>query len=75
MDMQRRRLRSKYDRIAQLEERLDYLEGVMYHMFQLIEQLLKTLEYLSSETAQSSVDTKKTSSLDIFPPFDTINTI
>jgi len=66
VDIKRQRLRSKYDQIAQLEERIDYLEGVIYQMFQLVEKLLKTLEYQSNETAQSSRDTEKIFFIDIF---------
>jgi hypothetical protein len=44
MDTKKQRQRSKYDRVTQLEGRIDYLEGVMYQLFQLTERLLTTLE-------------------------------
>ena len=65
MDTNHQQQRRKYDRITQLEERLDYLEGAIYQIFQLLEQLLKTVEYRTveyrhdDETAQRHVDTAR----------------
>ena len=59
MDAKRQRQRGKYDRITRLEGRIDYLEGVIYQLFQLTEKLLTTLENLDhGETGQTSRHTK-----------------
>ena len=49
MDAKRKRQRGKYDRMTQLEGRIDYLEGVIYQLFQLTEKLLTTLENLDRD--------------------------
>ena len=59
MDAKRKRQRGKYDRMTQLEGRIDYLEGVIYQLFQLTEKLLTTLEHLDKrEAGQISRPTK-----------------
>jgi hypothetical protein len=53
MDIKKQQRRAKYNRITQLEERIDYLEGVIYQMFQLTEKLLLRLENCDgNETTQ-----------------------
>ena len=44
MDIKKKQQLGKYNRITQLEVRIDYLEGVIYQMFQLTEKLLTRLE-------------------------------
>ena len=37
------------EQIKKLEGRIDYLEGVIYHLFQLTEKLLETVEKLKDD--------------------------
>jgi hypothetical protein len=46
LDQRKKRARGKFDQIRRLERRIDYLEGVIYQLFQLTERLLKTVEKL-----------------------------
>ena len=59
MDTKENRQRGKYDRITRLEGRIDYLEGVLYQLFQLTEKLLTRLENPdNNETGQIVKPTK-----------------
>ena len=49
MDQRRNRALGKFGQIRQLESRIDYLEGVIYQLFQLTEKLLKTVERLDDD--------------------------
>jgi hypothetical protein len=49
LDQRRKRGLGKFDQIRQLEGRLDYLEGVIYQLFQLTEHLLETVEKLKDD--------------------------
>ena len=49
MDQRRKRALGKFDQTRQLERRIDYLEGVLYQLFQLTEKLLKTVERLDDD--------------------------
>jgi hypothetical protein len=54
LDTKKNRQRVKYDRLTQLEGRVEYLEGVIYKLFELTEQLLTRLEKIKEkETKQS----------------------
>ena len=44
MDQRKKRGRGRFDQIRRLEGRIDYLEGVIYQLFQLTERLLETVE-------------------------------
>jgi hypothetical protein len=46
LDQRRKRGLGKFDKVKQLERCIDYLEGVIYQLFQLTERLLKTVEKL-----------------------------
>ena len=52
MDQRRKRALGKFDKIKQLERRIDYLEGVIYQLFQLTERLLETAERLNDDETQ-----------------------
>ena len=59
MDQRKQRALGKFNQIRQLEGRIDYLEGVIYHLFQLAEKLLETVEKLKDdETPQISTHTE-----------------
>jgi hypothetical protein len=49
LDHRKKRGRGKFDQIRRLERRIDYLEGVIYQLFQLTEQLLETVEKLDDD--------------------------
>jgi hypothetical protein len=49
LDQRRKRALGKFDKIKQLERRIDYLEGVIYQLFQLTEKLLETVERLNDD--------------------------
>jgi hypothetical protein len=54
-----RRAYDKFDQIKQLEGRIEYVEGVIYHLFQLTEKLLETVKKLKDdEVPQESTHTK-----------------
>jgi hypothetical protein len=54
-----KRAYDKFDQIKKLEGRIDYLEGVIYHLFQLTEKLLETVERLKDdETPRESTHTE-----------------
>ena len=46
LDQRKKRARGTFDQIRRLERRIDYLEGVIYQLFQLTERLLTTVEKL-----------------------------
>jgi len=53
MEIKKKQQLGKLNQIKQLEARIDYLEGVIYQMFQLTEKLLTRLESRDSdETTQ-----------------------
>ena len=59
MDQRRKRALGKFDKIKQLERRIDYLEGVIYQLFKLTEKLLETAERLNDdETPRISTQTE-----------------
>jgi hypothetical protein len=59
LDQRRKRGLGKFDQIRQLEGRIDYLEEVIYHLFQLTEKLIETVERLKDdETPQTSTHTE-----------------
>ena len=59
MNPRKRRAYNKFDQIKKFEERIDYLEGVIYHLFQLTERLLETVEKLKDDdTLQTSTHTE-----------------
>jgi hypothetical protein len=49
LDQRKKRGHGKFDQIKKLEGRIDYLEGVIYHLFQLTEKLLETVEKLNDD--------------------------
>jgi hypothetical protein len=49
LDQRRNRALGKFDQLRQLERRIDYLEGVIYQLFQLTEKLLETVEKLDDD--------------------------
>jgi len=53
MEIKKKQQLGKLNQIKQLEARIDYLEGVIYQMFQLTEKLLMRLENCDgNETTQ-----------------------
>ena len=53
MEIKKKQQLGKLNQIKQLEARIDYLEGVIYQMFQLTEKLLLRLENCDgNETTQ-----------------------
>jgi hypothetical protein len=60
LDTKKNRQRAKYNRLTQLEGRIDYLEGVIYQLFQLTEKLFKTVErFDDDETPEGVLDAAK----------------
>jgi hypothetical protein len=61
LDLRRKRALGKFDQIRQLERRIDYLEGVIYQLFQLTEKLFESVERLDDdETLRTSTHTELT---------------
>jgi hypothetical protein len=59
LDQRRTRALGKCDQVRQLERRIDYLERVIYQLFQLTEKLLETVERLDDdETSRRSTHTE-----------------
>jgi hypothetical protein len=50
LKQRKKRAYDKFDQIKKLEGRIDYLEGVIYQLFQLTEKLLETVK--SSRTTK-----------------------
>ena len=59
MEIKKKQQLGKLNQIKQLEARIDYLEGVIYQLFQVTERLLKTVEKLKDdEPPQTSTHTE-----------------
>jgi TolA-binding protein len=59
LDQRKKRARGRFDQIRQLEGRIDYLEGMIYQLFQLTEKLLEAVERLNdNETPRTSTHTE-----------------
>ena len=56
LDQRKNRAYSRFDQIKKIEGRIDYLEGVIYQLFQLTEQILEKMQKRNDddETAQTS---------------------
>jgi hypothetical protein len=68
LDTKKRRQFGKYDRLTRLEGRMEYLERVIYRLFELTEQLLTRLEKTDDKETKPPYSTDRLLTLLTFLP-------